>query len=84
MPLSIEDLETERLARALAERTGESITLATRRAIEERLQRVGAGPRRDGLLEYLPAIRRRSSALASLDRRSADDIIGYEENGLPR
>ena len=40
MPISIKDPETERLARALSERTGESITVATRRAIEECLRRL--------------------------------------------
>ena len=43
MALSIKDRETERLARELAERTGESLTLATRRALEERLRRIGGG-----------------------------------------
>ncbi len=41
MPLSIKDPDTERLARDLARRTGESITLATRKALEERLRRIG-------------------------------------------
>lgn len=41
MALSIKDPETERLARDLARLTGENITTATRRAIEERLRRVG-------------------------------------------
>ncbi len=35
MALSIKDPETERLARTIAERTGESITLATRRVLED-------------------------------------------------
>src|SRR6185437_8622015 len=46
MALSIKDRETERLARALAEHTGESLTLATRRALEERLRRVRGDARR--------------------------------------
>ena len=83
MALSIKDPETERLARALAERTGESLTLATRRALEERLRRVGGGARRAALLEDLAEIRRRLSALPVIDPRSADDIIGYDRNGLP-
>jgi antitoxin VapB len=83
MALSIKDPETERLARALAERTGESLTLATRRALEERLRRVGASARRATLLEDLAEIRGRWSALPLLDPRSADEIIGYDENGLP-
>jgi antitoxin VapB len=83
MALSIKDRETERLARALAERTGESLTLATRRALEERLRRVGGDARRAALLEDLAEIRRRLSALSVVDPRSADEIIGYDRNGLP-
>jgi antitoxin VapB len=84
MPLSIKDPETERLARTLAERTGESITVATRRALEERLRRIGSAARKAALLEDLAASRRRWSALPVLDGRTADDIIGYDDNGLPR
>jgi antitoxin VapB len=84
MPLSIKDPETERLARALAERTGESLTVATRRALEERLRRVGDDTRKAALLDDLAASRRRWSAMAVLDARSAEDIIGYDANGLPR
>jgi antitoxin VapB len=84
MALSIKDPETERLARVLAERTGETITLATRRALEERLRRVGSDERKAALLEDLAAIRRHWSALPVLDTRSAEEIIGYDENGLPR
>ena len=83
MALSIKDGETERLARALAERTGETLTLATRRALEERLQRVGGGARRASLLEDLAEIRRRWRALPVIDHRSADEIIGYDPSGLP-
>jgi len=84
MALSIKDPETERLARVLAERTGESLTTATRRALEERLRRIGAAPRRAAMLEDLAAIRRRWGALKARDRREADEIIGYDEHGLPR
>ncbi|MBV9738742.1 MAG: type II toxin-antitoxin system VapB family antitoxin [Hyphomicrobiales bacterium] len=84
MPLSIKDAETERLARLLAEKTGETITLATRRALEERLNRIGSDWRKAALLEDLAAIRRRWSALPVLDARSVDEIIGYDQNGLPR
>ncbi|MDQ0473690.1 type II toxin-antitoxin system VapB family antitoxin [Labrys wisconsinensis] len=84
MALSIKDPETERLARALAERTGETITTATRRALEERLRRVGNNARRAALLEDLAAIRRRWSQTPVRDARSAEEMIGYDENGLPR
>ncbi len=84
MALSIKDPETERLARALAARTGETLTVATRRALEERLRRVGADRRKTAFLEDLAASRRRWKALPVLDSRSADAIIGYDEDGAPR
>ncbi|WP_026620396.1 antitoxin VapB (plasmid) [Ensifer sp. WSM1721] len=83
MPLSIKDVETERLAKALAEKTGETITMATRRALEERLRRLANAANRDVLLEELAASRRRWAKLPVLDNRSADEILGYDENGLP-
>jgi antitoxin VapB len=84
MTLSIKDQETERLARELARRTGESIAQATRTALEERLRRVGGARRRDTLLEGLAEIRQRCAALPVLDPRLPDAIIEYDERGLPR
>jgi antitoxin VapB len=84
MALSINDPETERLARALSRLTGEDITTATRRAIEERLRRLGDQTRRAALLEDMAEIRRRWSEMRVTDKRSPDDILGYDEHGLPR
>ncbi|MDA9405386.1 MULTISPECIES: type II toxin-antitoxin system VapB family antitoxin [unclassified Bradyrhizobium] len=84
MALSIKDPETEQLARRLAERTGESITTATKRALEERLRRTSFNARKAALLEDLEAIQRRWNALPVLDNRTPDEIIGYDENGIPR
>jgi antitoxin VapB len=83
MALSIKDPETERLARALAARTGETITVATRRAIEERLKRTASQARRAALLEDMEAMQRRLKALPVLDPRSPEEIIGYDEHGVP-
>jgi antitoxin VapB len=83
MPLSIKDSETERLARDLAQCTGETITVATGKALEERLRRVGGERQKTLLLEELATIRRRCAALPVLDERRADDIIGYDDSGLP-
>jgi antitoxin VapB len=84
MPLSIKDPETEQLARDLARRTGESITIATRKALQERLRRVRGAERRPLLLADLAAIRRRCAELPVLDARTPEQIIGYDERGLPR
>ncbi|MBD9498783.1 type II toxin-antitoxin system VapB family antitoxin [Ensifer sp. ENS01] len=83
MALSIKDHDTEQLARTLSERTGESITLATKRALEERLRRLGSDLRKAALLEDLEAIQGRWNARPVLDSRTADEILGYDENGLP-
>jgi antitoxin VapB len=84
MALSIKDPKTERLARNLAQLTGESITTATRRAIEERLRRVAGRSRRAALLDEMAEIRRRWSAMPVVDDRTPDEILGYDEHGLPR
>ena len=56
----------------------------TKRAIEERLRRLGGHSRRAALLEDLADIRRRWSALPVLDDRTSEDILGYDQHGLPR
>jgi antitoxin VapB len=84
MPLSIKDPDTERLARDLARRTGESITIATRKALEERLRRLGGTHEKSRLLDDLAEIRLRCATLPILDDRQPDEIIDYDEHGLPR
>jgi antitoxin VapB len=84
MALSIKDAETERLARNLARLTGETVTMATRRAIEERLRRVGGHSRKAVLLEELAEIRRRWSTMPVINGRTPEQILDYDEHGLPR
>lgn len=85
MALNIKDPETDRLARELAAETGESITVAARRAIEERLARVRAreAATHDDDLTFLRGVIERGRARPVLDARSAEDILGYDEDGLP-
>jgi antitoxin VapB len=80
--LSIKDSKTDRLARRLAELTGESITQAVRTAVEERLEREERH-RGQPSVEHLMAIARRCASRPVIDDRSADEIIGYDERGLP-
>jgi antitoxin VapB len=84
MALSIKDLETEQLARSLAQLTGETITTATKRAIEERLRRLGGQTCKATLLEDMAEIRRRWSEMRVIDDRTPEQILGYDEHGLPR
>jgi antitoxin VapB len=83
MALSIKHPEADRLARELAARTGESLTDAVVIALRERLARETGRARSVPLREELAEIRRRCSALPVVDDRSADEIIGYDEYGLP-
>jgi antitoxin VapB len=84
MPLTIRSAETEQLANALAKLTGETKTEAVTQAIRERLQRVRRARSKRWLADDLDEIALHCSTLPLQDRRSADDIMGYEENGLPR
>lgn len=83
MALNIKDPDTDRLARELAALTGESITTAARRAIEERLERVRSRAAAAGNTDELAAIIARGRARPMLDPRSPEAIVGYDEHGLP-
>ena len=83
MALNIKDPEADRLVRALADATGESITVAARRAFAERLDRVRAQATAPDVQSDLEAIISRGRDRATLDARSADEIIGNDEHGLP-
>ena len=83
MPLNIKSPETDRVVRELAELTGESITETVTRAVEERLQRERSRRRAGTERAELMRIRERYRTLPLLDDRSADEIIGYDERGLP-
>lgn len=84
MALSLKDPEVDRLAREVAARTGETLTGAVATALRERLARLRGRRRRRPLREDLREIGRRCAALPTLDDRPADDIVGYDERGLPR
>ena len=83
MGISIKNDEAERLARVLARETGESLTTAIRRALEERLARLEGRRSPSDKLSLAQAILRRVDALPVRDARSTDEIIGYDEHGLP-
>jgi len=82
MALSIKDPETDCLARALAAATGESLTDAIREALRDRLERESHRSRRGVGLE-IRRIQERLARLPVLDPRSPDEILGYDDHGLP-
>ena len=83
MALSIKSIETEHLAREIAAKTGESLTGAIQKALEERLERLNNSRRSQTLAVQIDDILERVDAMPDLDARTPDEIIGYDEDGLP-
>lgn len=83
MALSIKTDEADALARELAARTNESITEAVTVALRERLDRVRSRGRID-IISGLERLAVEYSALPVRDPRNAEEIIGYDESGVPR
>jgi antitoxin VapB len=85
LALSLKDKETDRLARAVAALTGETLTDAVRIALAERLERErlrrGESAR---LAERLLEIGRHCASLPDLDPRTPDEILDYDETGMWR
>jgi antitoxin VapB len=84
MAISIKDPETDRLARALADATGETLTEAIRRALEERLARVRRSRSTYRLERAVRRVQERLAELPVIDARPADELLGYDEHGVPR
>ncbi len=82
MALYIKHSEADRLARELAEATGETLTDAVIQSLRERLLRARARSSKPRLLDELRAIRERCAALPVVDNRPSDEILGYG-SGLP-
>jgi antitoxin VapB len=85
MALSIKDPEADRLARQLAKATGETLTQAIVTSLRERLAREETRKQRDVERQVAETIEiaRHCASLPLLDTRSDDEILGYDENGLP-
>jgi antitoxin VapB len=80
MSLIIEDPEAEKLAMELAERTGKPVSQVVKAALRTQLARA---PRRvKGTIEDALAIAHHCASLPTLDPRSPDEIIGYDEDGM--
>lgn len=84
MALNIRNAETERLAEALASLTGETKTEAVTRALLDRLERLRRERSRRRLADELDEIAQHCARLPMRDARTADEILGYDETGLPR
>ncbi len=84
MALSIKNDTTERLARLVADETGESITQAIQTSLAERWEKLTRHRRERMVGREIEELLRRVDALPTLDTRSSEEIINYDEHGLPR
>ncbi len=82
MHLNIKNDEAHKLATELADMTGESLTSAVTVALRERLARERRRRHPDRAVAQLMKIGGRYAALADTGR-SPDEILGYDEDGLP-
>ncbi len=83
MTLNIKDPKAHKLARAIAEQTGETMTRAVKEALRERLERLGRRRKPEATVEELLAIGRR--CVAMLKGKPVDHAeLLYDQHGLPR
>lgn len=83
MALNIKNPHTERLAHLLAEATGESLTEAVTVALRVRLAAVSRARDVDAIIRSVERIQAMVAALPVRDSRTPDEILGYDEYGLP-
>jgi antitoxin VapB len=83
MALNIRNSETEKLAEELAKLTGETKTEAVTQALRDRLARLRRERTRRRLADELDEIAQHCAQLPVLDSRTPDEILGYDEYGLP-
>ncbi len=80
--------DTEELARLLAVHAGKSPDEVIRQALEDRARSSGIAlpdrPRRSPSFDRMMEVSDRFSALPVLDDRPADEIVGYDDIGVPR
>jgi antitoxin VapB len=82
--LNIKDPEAHALATEIAQRTGQTLTQVVKEALQDRLARERATKSGQGrLVARVLELGRRASSRPVLDPRSPEEIIGYDEFGVP-
>ena len=80
MAINIKNAKADRLARELSEITGETITEAVITSLAERLEREKNKQTTSvPLQEELLSMARRYQALPTLDNRTEEEILGYDD-----
>lgn len=81
--LNIKNPDTVRLARRLAAHDGTSITEAITSALRERLERLEKPVRAAATRAAVARIQALVAGLPQRDGRSGEEILGYDDHGLP-
>lgn len=85
MALSLNDRETDRLAREVAALTGETLTDAVRKSLAEPMERERLRRGQPGdLAARLSGIGEHFAALPDFNTRTPNEIAGYDENRMWR
>jgi antitoxin VapB len=81
--LNLKDGETYALAAELARLHGDTLSGAVKAALQEKLERDRRGLTKEERLARMMSVVERYWARPVKDTRTADEILGYDENGLP-
>jgi antitoxin VapB len=82
MALSLKNTELEKLARRRAKRRGETLTEAILSALQESERNAARAAKKISAEEIL-RLAERVRALPVLSTRSEEEILGYDEHGIP-
>lgn len=82
MSMSIRDPRAKQLAGEISEETGESLTQAIIKSLQERLERLRGRRRVNSLLEDILEISVHCRNLPDIDMRTPEEILGYGEHGV--
>ena len=82
MPLSLKNVELEKLARRRAKQRGETLTEAILSSLRESERNAARAEKRVTARQILK-LAEEARRLTVLTTRSEDDILGYDERGIP-
>jgi antitoxin VapB len=84
MAIIISDDKAEQLAKEVAAQSGVNLTEAIISALEERLERLKRRTRFSDIYQEIMNISSRCSSLSDIDSRTPDEILGYDQKGIPK
>lgn len=81
--LNLKDPEIYEMAQKLAALNSDTLSGTVKTALREKLQRDAPASDAEDRYRRMMSILERYWALPAKDNRTADEILGYDENGLP-